>query len=96
MPFLGVRLRDNAAKTWVFKNRMPLGLVTAVKEKQARKLAAELYARSVLEHDPLAKKRAARADAERKANETFGAVAAHYRLGRRHADRHHARLSLNR
>jgi hypothetical protein len=57
MPFLGVRLRDNAAKTWVFKNRMPLGLVTALKEKQARKLAVELYALSVLEHDPLAEKR---------------------------------------
>jgi integrase len=78
MPFLGVRLRDNAAKTWVFKNRMPLGLVSAVKEKQARKMAAELYARSVLGHDPLAEKRAARSEAEKRAAETFEAIAALY------------------
>jgi len=76
VPGYGVRLREGGARGFVFQykvgdqhRRMNLGAVSAVKESNARKTAANLYHRVKLGEDPAGDK----ADAKIKAAETFGA-----------------------
>jgi integrase len=77
----GVRMREGGSSTWIYRYRygsqqrsITLGSTAAVPFALARKNAGELEAKVRLGMDPVADKRAARAETEN----TFGAVARQY------------------
>lgn len=81
VPGFGLRLRAEGSRTFVFQyklgakqRRMSLGSATAVSVVKAREIAAHLHARVKLGADPASDK----ADARKRASETFKATADEY------------------
>ncbi len=86
LPGFGLRIRASGSRTWIFQyklgpqhRRITLGKYPALHPGQARKTAAKLYAEVRLGNDPAAIK----AEKQRNAAETFGAVLKNYLPRRR-------------